>query len=130
MSCLGKEGKNPALSTTSGIIGALQAQEALKIIFEFGTIDGCHMQYDTLQHMISLIQLERNPSCPICGEEAFAMMEIEAMKSDEMAQLLEIRLGKKPLLMREKQLLINSETHAGETLLAIAGERKVKITVL
>jgi molybdopterin/thiamine biosynthesis adenylyltransferase len=130
MSCLGGVQKNPAVATTSSIIGGLQAQEALKLILGLETIVGDHMQYDTLRHNLTLIPLERNPACPICGESSFASMEIEAMGSTEMTEIIELRLGKKPILMRGTQLILNADIRAGETLIAIAGEKRVKITVI
>ncbi len=129
MSCLGKDEKNPAISTTSGIIGGLQAQEALKILLGLAAVDGYHMQYDTFQHNLTIIPLERNPSCPICGEDPFATMEIDAMNSNEIVMELENRLGKKPILMKGKQLIINTDFGPGETLLAITGDKKIKIRV-
>lgn len=56
-----------------GVVGALQATEALKIVTGVGTslagrllmLDGRSMEFSTLQ-------LQRSPHCPVCGGEAAA----------------------------------------------------------
>jgi molybdopterin/thiamine biosynthesis adenylyltransferase len=130
MPCLGKDEKNPAISTTSGIIGGLQAQEALKVLLGLCDIEGGHIQYDTLNHNLTFIPLEKNVSCPICGDDSFATIEIDAMKSEDIVKELEIRLGRRPVLMKGKQLIVNTDTHSGETLIAIAGEKRIKIKIV
>ena len=51
-----------------GVIGAMQAAEALKLVMGIGTslagrllmLDGLHMEWTS-------IQIKRNPCCPVCG---------------------------------------------------------------
>jgi molybdopterin/thiamine biosynthesis adenylyltransferase len=54
-----------------GIIGLLQATEALKLILGFGDgLVGRLLCFDALDMRFSELQLARDPRCPGCGADA------------------------------------------------------------
>jgi molybdopterin/thiamine biosynthesis adenylyltransferase len=56
------------LATTVGIIGTLQAQEALKILLNIGTVnDGKLLLMDGMSGDWTTMKLNKRPNCPICG---------------------------------------------------------------
>lgn len=53
-----------------GIIGTMQAIEAVKLILAKGrTLVGRLLQYDALEQSWRELKLRRDPSCPVCGEK-------------------------------------------------------------
>jgi len=58
------------LGILPGTIGAMQATEAVKLILGVGdSMIGRLMLYDALNMETTEVQLRKNPSCPICGEQ-------------------------------------------------------------
>ena len=56
------------LSPLVGIIGSLQALEALKLILSLGdTLTGRLVVFDGLTHDWRTLRLQRDPDCPVCG---------------------------------------------------------------
>jgi molybdopterin/thiamine biosynthesis adenylyltransferase/rhodanese-related sulfurtransferase len=56
------------LGVLPGIIGSLQAMEAIKLILGIGeTLVGRILTYDALSESFSTYNLERNPGCETCG---------------------------------------------------------------
>ncbi|HEX7938239.1 MAG TPA: HesA/MoeB/ThiF family protein [Gemmatimonadaceae bacterium] len=56
------------LGAVPGVIGSLQAVEALKWIGRIGTPDGGRLlQFDLLNGQIRAVKVDRNPECPACG---------------------------------------------------------------
>jgi molybdopterin/thiamine biosynthesis adenylyltransferase/rhodanese-related sulfurtransferase len=56
------------LGVLPGIIGSLQAMEAIKLILGIGdTLIGRILTYDALTESFGTYRLERNPSCTTCG---------------------------------------------------------------
>ena len=54
-----------------GIMGLLQANEALKLLLGIGeTLKGRLLLFDALDGAFSELQLERDPACPACGDAA------------------------------------------------------------
>ena len=53
------------LGTLTGIVGALQANEAIKLIV--GSKPAGLMMIDIWHNTFEFIQIERNPDCPVCG---------------------------------------------------------------
>jgi adenylyltransferase/sulfurtransferase len=59
----------PVLGAAVGIAASIEITEAIKVLTGIGTplvgrllvIDGENMRFDTLE-------IQRNPQCPICGE--------------------------------------------------------------
>ncbi len=57
------------LGILPGTIGAMQATEAVKLILGIGdSMIGRLMLYDALNMETTEVQLRKNPSCPVCGE--------------------------------------------------------------
>ena len=74
--CLYNEGENEdqtcsdngVLSPLVGIIGAMQALEAIKVILSLGKpLVGRLVVFDGLQHEWRTLSLRRDPSCSVCG---------------------------------------------------------------
>lgn len=77
-SCLYKEGEEEdqacsdtgVLAPITGIIGSLQAMEALKVILSLGeTLVGRLLVFDGLGHEWRTLKLNRDPGCPVCGKK-------------------------------------------------------------
>jgi molybdopterin/thiamine biosynthesis adenylyltransferase len=57
------------LGVLPGIIGSLQANEALKIVLDRGdTLVGRLLLFDALGTTLDEVQVRRDPDCPVCGE--------------------------------------------------------------
>ncbi|UFP92927.1 molybdopterin-synthase adenylyltransferase MoeB [Gloeobacter morelensis] len=57
------------LGILPGVIGVIQATEAVKIILGIGTtLKGRLMLYDALNMKFRELKLRRNPECPVCGD--------------------------------------------------------------
>jgi sulfur-carrier protein adenylyltransferase/sulfurtransferase len=57
------------LGILPGIIGLIQATEAVKIILGIGTtLKGRLLLYDALEMRFRELRLRRNPECPVCGD--------------------------------------------------------------
>jgi molybdopterin/thiamine biosynthesis adenylyltransferase len=76
--CLYREGEqenqtcseNGVLSPIVGIIGSLQALEALKVLLGLGeTLCGRLVVFDGAVHAWRTLKLPRDPHCPVCGRE-------------------------------------------------------------
>ncbi len=60
--------KFPVLGTTPGIIGLIEANEAIKYLVGFGKLlTGRLLVYNGLDMRFSEVQIERNPDCPVCA---------------------------------------------------------------
>jgi sulfur-carrier protein adenylyltransferase/sulfurtransferase len=61
-------GEAGVLGALCGVIGSLQALEAIKIITGIGeTLRGRLLTYDALAQDFQTLRLPRNPDCPLCG---------------------------------------------------------------
>jgi len=57
------------LGVLPGVIGVIQATEAIKIILDEGdTLTGRLLLYDAMQMRFREVRLRRDPTCPACGE--------------------------------------------------------------
>lgn len=57
------------LGVLPGIVGALQAAEAIKLIVGIGEpLIGKMMLIDTLRMEFRTVRIRRNPNCPVCGD--------------------------------------------------------------
>ncbi len=57
------------LGVLLGVVGTIQATEALKIILGKGkTLSGRFLVYNALEMQFKELQLNKNKNCPICGE--------------------------------------------------------------
>jgi molybdopterin/thiamine biosynthesis adenylyltransferase len=58
------------LGVLGGIIGTLQATEAIKYILGLGNLlTGCLLTYDALTMDFRKVKLSRNKKCAVCGEK-------------------------------------------------------------
>ncbi|MFT5132722.1 MAG: molybdopterin/thiamine biosynthesis adenylyltransferase [Gammaproteobacteria bacterium] len=63
--------ENGVMSPLLGIVGSIQAAEAMKIIMKIGkTLQGKLMLIDILNMEWHTASLPKNPACPICGQGA------------------------------------------------------------
>lgn len=56
------------IGPTAGVMGVLQAQEALKILLGVHSRTGKILMYSALETEFAEIQVMRNPDCPVCGQ--------------------------------------------------------------
>ncbi|MCB1059965.1 MAG: molybdopterin-synthase adenylyltransferase MoeB [Calditrichaeota bacterium] len=57
------------LGVLPGIVGSIQANEALKLLLGIGTpLVGTLLRFDALDLTFKKFELKRNPECPLCGE--------------------------------------------------------------
>lgn len=60
-----------AISTLPGIIGSIQANEALKLIIGIGEhLDGKLLVVDSLYLRTRVLEVRKNPACAVCGANA------------------------------------------------------------
>jgi molybdopterin/thiamine biosynthesis adenylyltransferase len=61
------------LGVVPGIMGMLQANEALKVLLDIGdTLAGRLLLFDALDTTFTELKLQRDPACPVCSTEAVA----------------------------------------------------------
>ena len=59
------------LGVLPGIIGSIQAIEAIKILLGVGeTLQGRLLAYDALEESFRTFKVHRDPQCPACGPDA------------------------------------------------------------
>ena len=59
------------LGVLPGIVGSIQAVEAIKLLLELGDpLVGRLLTYDALDQSFRTFKVRRDPSCPACGEDA------------------------------------------------------------
>lgn len=83
------------LGVLPGIIGSLQATEAIKLVLGIGEpLAGRLLVFDTLQGRVQTIHIARDPACPACGtREIQSLIDYEAFcgsvshEADEIAPL-------------------------------------------
>ena len=64
-------GANGVLGVMAGLMGLLQANEVVKLVIGIGeTLAGRLLLYDSLGTTFTELKVRRDPSCPICGEDA------------------------------------------------------------
>jgi molybdopterin/thiamine biosynthesis adenylyltransferase/rhodanese-related sulfurtransferase len=59
------------LGVLPGIVGSIQAVEAIKILLAIGdTLEGRLLAYDALEQSFRTFKVHRDPECPACGPDA------------------------------------------------------------
>ncbi len=59
---------NGVLSPVVGIIGSIQATEAIKVLLEIGdSLDGKLLMLDALHMELRTLKLKKDPQCPVCN---------------------------------------------------------------
>ena len=62
-----------------GIVGCLQANEALKLIAGYGEpLKGRLLTFDAQSTRFAEVKARRDPKCPVCGEKTRAVEEVRA----------------------------------------------------
>jgi sulfur-carrier protein adenylyltransferase/sulfurtransferase len=70
------------LGVLPGIIGSIQAMEAIKVVLDLGDpLIGRLLAYDALEEAFRTFKVNRDPECPACGENA---AEIVIAEYDEL----------------------------------------------
>jgi molybdopterin/thiamine biosynthesis adenylyltransferase len=68
------------LGVLAGVIGSLQATEAIKYLLGVGRLlTDTLLTYDALEMEFRAVKLNRNPNCPLCGEDP----QITELKDEE-----------------------------------------------
>jgi len=63
--------ENGVISPLLGIVGSIQAAEAMKLVMKIGkTLQGKLMLIDILNMEWHMATLPKNPDCPVCGHDA------------------------------------------------------------
>lgn len=61
-----------------GIIGSLQANEALKLIVGYGDpLVGRLLTFDAQSTRFSEVKVRRDPACPVCGDRVGEAREVD-----------------------------------------------------
>ena len=59
------------LGVLCGIVGSLQASEAVKLLLGLGdSLAGRLLAYDALEQSFRTFKVRRDPACPACGDDA------------------------------------------------------------
>lgn len=75
------------LGVLAAVIGSLQATEAIKYLLGLGKLlTGTLLTYDALEMDFRAVKLNRNPNCPLCGENP----QITELK-DEVQQVCDLK---------------------------------------
>ena len=70
------------LGVLAGVIGSLQATEAIKYLLSLGDLlTDAMLTYDALKMKFRKIEFSRNPTCPLCGEKP----EITTLRDEDQA---------------------------------------------
>ena len=76
-----------AISPLPGIVGSIQANEALKLILGIGEhLNGKLLHVDSLYLTSRILKVERNRNCPICGSNP-TITDVEEIDYDELCGL-------------------------------------------
>ena len=65
-----------------GIVGSLQANEALKLIVGYGSpLVGRLLTFDAQDTSFATVKVRRDPACPVCGDAVNAELPSERAHS-------------------------------------------------
>ncbi len=84
------------LGVLPGIVGAIQASEAIKLILGFGeTLAGRLLLFDAQMMKFRELEIHKNPDCPVCGDdptitELIDYDEFCGIRAEEMAPQVEV----------------------------------------
>ena len=63
-----------------GIVGSLQANEAIKLLVGYGEpLMGRLLTFDAQSTSFMEVKVRRDPNCPACGDEAVAQRAAEGL---------------------------------------------------
>ena len=90
------------LGVLPGVIGVIQATEAVKIILGKGrTLSGRLLLYDALDMQFREVKLRRDPECPACGEHP-SIGDVEAY--EQFCGLPPTETGAQPEVLRDDEI--------------------------
>ena len=97
------------LGVLPGIIGSIQAIEAIKLLLDLGEpLVGRLLAYDALEESFRTFKVRRDPACPACGEDAGPIVIAEY---DDLCMPHPVkRLGRQPLRMIRRVPLVSSRS--------------------
>jgi bacteriocin biosynthesis cyclodehydratase domain-containing protein len=65
-----------------GIVGSIQANEALKLIAGYGDpLVGRLLTFDAQSTEFSEVKVRRDPRCPVCGEDTLRRRHLEEARA-------------------------------------------------
>lgn len=106
------------LGVLAGIVGTLQANEALKLILDIGEpLIGRLLLVDALGARMREVTIERDPACPLCGDSPAITGVSEQAEEDEEVDVEEIDAAQLDAALPDAILLDVREPH--ETALGI-----------
>ncbi|MDP9004254.1 MAG: molybdopterin-synthase adenylyltransferase MoeB [Verrucomicrobiota bacterium] len=128
------------LGVLPGLIGLIQATEALKLILVVGeTLVGRLLHFDALKMKFREFKLRRDPECPVCGEnptisapidyEQFCggQFEDDTIASDETVSSVSVRELKEKMDAREPFTLIDVREPWEHEIAKITGARLIPL---
>jgi len=84
------------LGVLPGVIGSLQAMEAIKLILEVGeSLRGRLMIFDGLSMSFRTLTFDKNKSCPVCSSEGRIKKLVDESQSCSVVQLSPLELKKR-----------------------------------
>ncbi len=107
-------GEAGVMGALCGVIGSLQALEALKLLAGFGEpLLGRLLTYDALSSSLTTLRVPRDPGCPVCGEHARTTL-LDAADYQRMCEAVSLSMDsttEHPLeiSVTEAQLLLERE---------------------
>ena len=108
------------LGVLPGVIGCLQANEAIKLILGIGDpIIGRLLHFDALSFRFREIKLRRDLECAVCGEEP----TIQELKENEFKDLFKEELEEKRQYVRDVQIDTDVEMHIPDQYVTSIQER-------
>ena len=105
------------LGVLPGIIGVIQATEAIKLILSKGdTLTGRLLLYDALAMRFREVRLRKDPDCPICGEkptirelidyEAFCGLPKAVADNEQIERTIEVTATELLPMLAEKRVCL------------------------
>lgn len=115
------------LGVLAGVIGTIQATEALKVVLQIGDpLVGRLLIYDALHMYFDVLKIERTPECPMCGSDpsikVLQDVAVMCVASPDMAP--QVVLGK---MKNSEALLLDVRTREEHALCAIAGAKLIPL---
>ncbi|MCB9383643.1 MAG: molybdopterin-synthase adenylyltransferase MoeB [Bryobacterales bacterium] len=108
------------LGILPGIIGVIQATEAVKIILGKGeTLSGRLLLYDSLGMKFRELKLRRNPECPVCGDHPTVTELIDYQQFCGIPQAAAAEAAEQGKLPEITPLELKKRLDAGETIFVL-----------
>ena len=124
------------LGVMAGVIGSLQATEAIKIILSKGTsLSGRLLIYDALEGTFRSLEIEKDKNCPLCGitpsikEPKETVIQCLSNEINQNEDIAPIQL-KAELSSSNSPMLIDVRTLQEVAICKIAGARHIPLSEL